>query len=342
MPKDKKDIRVDGNELWSCRNKPNRYYRLEENGKAHMVKGSAPKTKKVYQVVRSYSSHKDTPSFRRLIIEIVDCLFCYTSIIFHWISYSCHHQTTRKYKKKNNSNVKPFRRAAQSTLQRITELSKDDQSSDKGVLKDIIDENGGMENISARNPWQVRNLKRKLSEEKTGEISEILHMYDTQADNFIRKVDIRPDLVVVLASNQQICDLVRFCTENPFSILGIDPTFHFGDFDVTVTTYRHQMSEENTPGKHMLNRHPVFVGPVCIHKKKDTQSHYNFLSTIIAKNNELMKMKAIGRDGETALSNALLMASENAVHLRCFSHFNKDVKNKLRDIGVSKTDKVEL
>ena len=51
--------------------------------------------------------------------------------------------------KKNNSNVKPYRRVAQSTLQRITELSKDDQSSGKGVLKDIIDENGGMENISA-------------------------------------------------------------------------------------------------------------------------------------------------------------------------------------------------
>ena len=113
----------------------------------------------------------------------------------------------------------------------------------KRVLKDIIDENGGMENISAnllpRNPQHVRNLKRKLSEEKKDEISEILHMYDTQTDNFIQKVDITPDLVVVLASNQQICDLERFCTKNPFSILGIDPTFHFGDFHVTVTTYRH-------------------------------------------------------------------------------------------------------
>ena len=166
--------------------------------------------------------------------------------------------------------MKPYRRAAQSTLQRITELSIDDQSSAKGILKDIIDENGGMENISAnllpRNPRQVRNLKRKLSEEKKDEISEILHMYDTQTDNFIRKVDIRPDLVVVLGSNQQICELERFCTEYPFSILGINPTFHFGDFDVTVTTYRHQMSEENTPGKHMLKRHPVCVRPVCIHK----------------------------------------------------------------------------
>ena len=106
-------------------------------------------------------------------------------------------------------------------------------------MKHIIDENGGMENISAnllpRNLQQVRNIERKLSEEKTGEISEILHMYDTQTDNFFRKVD----LVVVLASNQQTCDLERFCTKNPFSNLGIDPTFHFGDFDVTVTTYRH-------------------------------------------------------------------------------------------------------
>jgi hypothetical protein len=40
--------------------------------------------------------------------------------------------------------MKPYRRATQSTLQRITELSKDDQSSAKGVLKDIIDENDGI------------------------------------------------------------------------------------------------------------------------------------------------------------------------------------------------------
>ena len=226
--------------------------------------------------------------------------------------------------------MKPYGRVAQSTLHRITELSKDDQSSAKGILNDIIDEHCGMENISAnllpRNPQQVRNLKRKLSEEKKDEISEILHMYDTQTDYFIRKVGIRPDLVVVLTSNKQICDLERFCTKNPSGILGIDPTFHFGDFDVTVTTYMHQMLEENTPGKHMLSRHPVFLGPVCIHKKKDTQSYYNFLSTL-------------GTEGETALSNVLLMAFENAVHLRCFNHVNKNVKNTLKDNGVSKTDK---
>ena len=33
------------------------------------------------------------------------------------------------------------------------------------------------------------------------------------------------------------------------------------------------------------------------------------------------------------------MTFENAVHWRCFNHVNKSVKNKLKDIGVSKTDK---
>ena len=90
-----------------------------------MVKRSAPETNKVYQVVRSYSSYKDTPSFRRLIIEIVDCPFVMLQFYFIGsvvsVTIKAHGNT-----KKNNSNVKPYRGVAQSTLQRITELSKDD------------------------------------------------------------------------------------------------------------------------------------------------------------------------------------------------------------------------
>jgi hypothetical protein len=109
----------------------------------HIIKGSAPETNTVYQVVRSYSSHKDTPSFRRLIIEIVDCPFVILQFYFIGSVVSVTIKPHRNTKK-NNSNVKPYRRVAQSTLQRITELSKDDQSSAKGVLKDIIDENDGI------------------------------------------------------------------------------------------------------------------------------------------------------------------------------------------------------
>ena len=80
------------------------------------------------------------------------------------------------------------------------------------------------------------------------------------------KFYIRPDFIVVLSSNQQLTALKRFCTRHLCSILGIDPTFHFGDFDVTVTTYRHKILEDTTPGKDMIDKTPVFVRPGCVHK----------------------------------------------------------------------------
>ena len=48
----------------------------------------------------------------------------------------------------------------------------------------------------------------------------------------------------VLARDRQLDDLERFCT-NPseFSVLTIDPIFNLGDFDVTPTTYHHQLLE---------------------------------------------------------------------------------------------------
>ena len=212
----------------------------------------------------------------------------------------------------------------------MTEIAGKEKSA-KLAIKNVIDEKGGIENIEAsqfpRNEQQVRTLKRKIQAEKVDEITELLHEYDSQNDIFIRKIDVRPDFLVVLSTDQQLTDLKKFCTQHPYTVLGIDPTFHFGDFDVTVTTYRHMMLENTTPSNKMLNKCPVFVGPVCIHKKKDTQTYFNFFCTLIAHEKELRNLKVIGTDGETALSNATLMAFENAVHLRCFNHIQKNIKN---------------
>ena len=44
--------------------------------------------------------------------------------------------------------------------------------------------------------------------------------------------------MMVLALDWTIDDLVRFCTNgDEFCVLGFDPTFNLGSFDVTVTTY---------------------------------------------------------------------------------------------------------
>jgi len=44
---------------------------------------------------------------------------------------------------------------------------------------------------------------------------------------------------VIVARDHQLNDF-KFCTnENHFGVVTVDPTFCLGDFDVTMTTYRH-------------------------------------------------------------------------------------------------------
>ena len=49
---------------------------------------------------------------------------------------------------------------------------------------------------------------------------------------------------MVLADDQQIVDLIRFCTASvEFGVITVDPTFCLGAFDVTPMTYRHLLLE---------------------------------------------------------------------------------------------------
>ena len=100
-----------------------------------------------------------------------------------------------------------------------------------------------------RNRTQVSNVRRKfdstssLCSKKSNRdplfiVMEQSKIHDGK-DKFVRTVTACPEPMCVLATNQQLNDLVRFCT-NPsqFSVLSIDPTFSLGDFSVTCITYR--------------------------------------------------------------------------------------------------------
>ena len=68
--------------------------------------------------------------------------------------------------------------------------------------------------------------------------------------SFIRKVTGAPELRCVLGYNWLIEDLIICCT-NPQSlcVLGVDPTFNLGRFNVTVTTFRKLKVTDNQPRK---------------------------------------------------------------------------------------------
>ena len=116
---------------------------------------------------------------------------------------------------------------------------------------------------------------------------------------------------MIAAFNRQLNDMEKFCTnENEFGIMTIDSTFSLGDFDVTVSTYRHL---------HLLckrsSEHPVFIGPVMIHYKRSFPSYLFFASNLIGHCPGLSNFQRFRTNGEEApLSKRFLMQHICCVH----------------------------
>ena len=91
---------------------------------------------------------------------------------------------------------------------------------------------------------------------------------------FICDIRVLPDPAIVLASDYQLHDLVRFGTDSTeHCILTVHSTFSLGEFDVTPVTYRHLLLESRHTGKP-----PICVGPILIHYRKTFPTCFLFLA----------------------------------------------------------------
>ena len=146
---------------------------------------------------------------------------------------------------------------------------------------------------------------------------------------FLRKVDNSSDPCVVLASNQQLQDVERFCT-NPakFAVLGVDATFNFGKFYVTLTTYRHLLLRTKE------NCHLVRIGPTLLHHRKEAASYYELASTMVKLHAPTQNVLVYGTDGEKALSEGFGRPLPFALHLMCDIHMKDNIDSKLTELGI--------
>ena len=76
------------------------------------------------------------------------------------------------------------------------------------------------------------------------------------------------------------------------------------------------------------------IGPLMIHYKKSFATYLYFSSSLISLRCDLSNIKCFGTDGEEALVDAFRHACPNSLHLICSIHVRKNVKAKLRDLGV--------
>ena len=134
----------------------------------------------------------------------------------------------------------------------------------------------------------------------------------------------------ILATDQQLVGMERFCTGNPSSVLSIDPTFNLGPFYVTPTTYQNLFVETS------YGNNPILLGPILIHQTKTFRPFHYLASTLVRLNCQVQNLRAFGSDGEPELIKAFNIAFPKAVHLRCTNHLRQNIKDKLREIGLPK------
>ena len=114
----------------------------------------------------------------------------------------------------------------------------------------------------------------------------------------------------------------KFCAPSPellCSILLVDPTFS------TPISYHHLLLVSRRYGKH-----PVFIGPVLIHHRKNFASFLFFASSLIWLRKSLEAIRVFGTDGEIALVDAFSHEFRFSTHLFSFNHVHNNIKKELQ------------
>lgn len=169
----------------------------------------------------------------------------------------------------NSKSAKPFVCTTPSTLQKLKECRKTNQSSKLAVSK-VTKEKGGIVSAKAigdipRNRKQVYNIKPPKADDNDALLSVMAmckQSIDKDEEPFVRMVTSAPEPMCVLCTDCQLSDIERFCTDPArFCPLSVDPTFNLGDFSVTVTSFCNLLLKSQRTGKN-----PVMIGPMLVHR----------------------------------------------------------------------------
>ena len=121
--------------------------------------------------------------------------------------------------------------------------------------------------------------------------------------------------IVIVGTDEQLDGLVSFCTNSEhFGIMSIDPTFDLGPFSVTTTTYEHLLLISRRGGAH-----PVMIGPLMIHQKKERDAYAVFVDYLFNSRPSLRNLRVLGTDGELALSLPFLDRCPDLTHFLFYS-----------------------
>ena len=343
------DIRCDDLGAWQCMGSPKFYYSTDQDGKCykHEDPDDCPDSRVLYIIQRQFFSNRSLPSLRKSLITARQAATKLPQdlVIVQYIFGEGEQEVQVKSHGNSKGASRSFKRTMKSTRDSMREKLK--ELPPRQVPHSIVDGKGGIMKIESagdfpRNRTQVYNLNREVRRQKVDSpiatcdpLLQVLakakeEQQGRKQDMLIREVPLFPEPIVFLATEQQLTDIERFCT-NPekFCILGVDCTFQIADFYYTFTTYRNLMLTTEK------GHHPVCIGPGILHKQKLLTS-YKTLPLLMTKyRKETSGVLVFGTDGEENLYNAMAEVFVDAKHLRCDIHLKDNVKRKLNELGIT-------
>lgn len=237
------------------------------------------------------------------------------------VQYFFDKETSHKIHPRSHGNSKsnrPYARCTKSLHNKLKDTAG--KTTLKQTLSNCLKDCGGNipKSHSQVRCHQVKNKEKPSESDSLFTVMLQCKSTDPNSDDtFVRSVVAAPEPMAVLATNQQLKDMVHFLTDpQQHTVMSIDPTFNFGEFNVTPIAFRYLLLEHRKEG-----HSPIILGPILVHQQKKFSSYHFFASTLISLC-PLRNIKAFGSDGETALYQAFHMQLPEATHLRCFRHFH--------------------
>jgi hypothetical protein len=341
------DIFADGNGCYVNNGHSTHTYKRKKSGnwKKKSSHRKDPLQRDEFHLERHYKRLKEYPEFRQTVSylrdqrgNIVDNV-----AIVQYIFKGNEHEI-KLFPHGNAKESKPFTRTKPSAINALRQ-NLEKYHPNEALAKTRKEMGGCFSNASEaslpRGQSQAHNLKRTNAnstivsgaKRSKDEMTALNWYAKTDGKNFVRMQEISDEPRIMIATDNQLDDLVRFCTsEIDFSCLSVDPTFNFGNFSVTPTSYRNLLLKSRKTGKS-----PVFIGPIFIHHTKQRATYKQFFDKLTSIRGQLSNVICYGTDGEKALSDALAEAFPLGIHLRCFRHFRGNFLSFLTNLKIGET-----
>lgn len=347
---DKDDIKCDDLGAWTCTGSKKFAYSINETGnirKEDETDKSFEETVSVYNVQRQFYSNKSMPSLRKTIITARDAISTVPkdlAFIQYVFTGGEGEVIVKSHGNSKNPRCSAYKRTMKSTVSMIKQSLSELPA--RETVHKIINKRGGIMKIEssgalARDRAQVYNIAKGMKKDiapssipNDDPLLQVLvkakqEQQGRTEDILIRELPLFPEPTVFLATQQQLVDIERFCS-NPekFCVLGVDATFQIATFYFTFTTYRNLMLTTEK------GNHPVFIGPGILHKQK-LQTSYQTLPLLMTKYHKgTSGVLVYGTDGEENIASAFSQVFPNAQHLCCDIHMKENVKRKLAECGI--------